>query len=180
MLIPEMAPELNTALPGVMILFAYTSHFFDRYRERYLKNPRLPILEAICRFFARNELFYNLCESDNRLWKAMKDEDTQENINGRCALQILDGLELAQGWEARSPDTPKEAPPDMIVFKAVTFITRDMYFPDQSDSSAENMVALGKTYLKSLDKRPVDPKDFAEIIRRNSIRMQIEDLESTL
>ena len=87
---------------------------------------------------------------------------------------------MAQGWESRSPGKAENDLPDMIAFKALTFISRDMYFSDQSDSSAEHVVELGKSYLKALDKRPVDPKDFAEIIRRNNLRMQVEDLESTL
>ena len=180
MLISEMAPELLALPLGIKFLFTYTSHFFDRYRERHLKNPSLPIMDSICRFFSNNYLMFNLCEPDNRLWTAMKDEDTQERIDGRCALQLRDGLELAQAWESRLPGKAEIELPDMIAFKALTFISRDMYFSDQSDSSAEHVVELGKSYLKALDKRPVDPKDFAEIIRRNNLRMQVEDLESTL
>lgn len=180
MLVSEMAPELIAVPLKIKFLYAYTSHFFDRYRERQLKNTGLPIMEAICRFFSKNALFVNLCEPDNRLWTAMKDDITQERIEGRCALQIMDGLELAQAWETRRPDASEEELPDMIAYKALTFISRDMYFSDQSDSSAEHIVELGKSYLKSLDKRPVDPNDFAEIMRRNHIRMQVEDLESTL
>lgn len=177
MLIPEMSPELISPPLGPKFLYAYTSHFFDCYRERFLKNPGLGMMETICRFFSKNYLMFNLCEPDNRLWADMKDEDTQERINGKCALQILDGLELAQAWEAGDPDAAEDDLPDMIAFKLLTFISRDMYFSDQSDSSAEHTVELGKDYLKTLEKSPVDPRDFAEIIRRNEIRMCVEDLE---
>ena len=180
MLVPEMAGELLLPPLKLKLFFAYTSHFFDRYRERYLKTPSLSILETICRFFSRNGLMFNLCEADNRLWPAMKDEDTNERIDGRCALQIVDGLELARAWEAQKPDAAEGELPEMIIFKALTFIPREMYFSDQSDSSAEHVVELGKSYLRSLDKRPVDPKNFAEIMRRNELRMRVEDLESTL
>ena len=180
MLIPDMSRDLMALPLGIKFLFTYTRHFFDRYRERYLKNTALTLFDTICRFFANNGLFFNLCEPDNRLWTAMKDEITQERIDGRCALQIVDGLELAQAWESRKPGTTEDSLPDMIAFKALTFIPRSMYFSDQSDSSAEHVVELGKSYLKSLDKRPVDPNNFAEIMRRNHIRMQVEDLENTL
>ena len=42
MLVPEMAGELLLPPLKLKLLFAYTSHFFDRYRERYLKteNPK--------------------------------------------------------------------------------------------------------------------------------------------
>ena len=32
----------------------YTLHFFQRYRERFLKNPSLTIHETACRYFSRN------------------------------------------------------------------------------------------------------------------------------
>lgn len=72
MLISDMAPELLALPLGIKFLFTYTSHFFDRYRERHLKNPSLPIMDSICRFFSNNYLMFNLCEPDNRLWTAMK------------------------------------------------------------------------------------------------------------
>ena len=180
MIVKEMAPDLEGTPFETKFLFTYTSHFFDRYRERHLKKTDLPIIDAICRFFARNRLFINLCKPDNRLWTDMKDEITEERIGGRCAIQIGDGLELARAWETETPCTQNEKLPEMMVFKALTFIPRDMYFSDQSDSSAEHMVELGKDYMKSLDSRPVDPNDFEEIVRRNRIRMYIEDLEDTL
>lgn len=180
MLVHEMAPELLYLPLKIEFLFTYTSHFFDRYRERLLKNPSLSIMETICRFFSGNFLMFNLCEPDNRLWTAMKDEETQERIDGRCALQLRDGLELAQAWEYGKLDKEGNELPKMIAFKALTFISRDMYFSDQSDSSAEHVVELGNSYLRALDKRPVDPNDFAEIVRRNDLRMQVEDLEDTL
>lgn len=180
MLIPEMAPQLHSLMAGIKFLFSYTSHFFDRYRERMLKNPELSMLDTICRFFSRNELMFNLCEPDNRLWTDTVDEDTQERIDGRSALQIIDGLVLARGWECRSPDTSEDDLPDFIFFKALTFVSRDMYFSDQSDSSAEQMVQLGQVYLDTLGNAPVDPSDFDEIMRRNDLRFKIEDLKSTL
>lgn len=36
-------------------IHAYTSHFFQRYNERFLKNNNLSSNEIICRFFGRNK-----------------------------------------------------------------------------------------------------------------------------
>lgn len=123
---------------------------------------------------------FNPCDADNRLWAAMADEEKQERIEGRCAIQILDGLILAQGWERKEPGATKNEWPEMVVFKALTFISRDMYYDDQSDSSAEQMVKLGKRFINIMDDFPVEPDDFEEIVHRNRIRKQIQDLEDTL
>jgi hypothetical protein len=180
MITREMNPEMECMSLVRKNLLVYTTHFFDRYRERKLKNPELPIMEAICKFFARNKLMFNPCDADNRLWAAMADEEKQERIEGRCAIQILDGLILAQGWERREPGATKNEWPEMVVFKALTFISRDMYYDDQSDSSAEQMVKLGKRFINIMDDFPVKPDDFEEIVHRNRIRKQIQDLEDTL
>ena len=61
---------------------------------------------------------------------------------------------------------------DQLRPKAVKYFTREVWkYP------------AWKTYeytIPATNDRPVDPKDFAEIMRRNELRMQVEDLESTL
>lgn len=180
MIIGAIAPEVQAFKMECKVLFDYSIHFFERYRERLLKNTKITIIETICRFFSKNGLIFNLCDADNRLWNGIKDEITQERIEGKYALQLRDGLELAQGIEFLRKNSAKDSLPEMIVFTALTFVSRDMYFSDQSDSSNEQAIIMAKNYLETAAKFPTDPRDFAEILWQNSLRERIKDLESTL
>lgn len=47
----------NTPTKAIRTIHIFTSHFLERYRERFLKKPELTLNETACRFFSRNPYF---------------------------------------------------------------------------------------------------------------------------
>lgn len=46
----------NSPLKAIRIINAYTIHFLHRYKERFLKDDSLSVIDIACRYFSRNEI----------------------------------------------------------------------------------------------------------------------------
>lgn len=122
----------------------YTVHFFQRYRERYWKDPQMSQNEALCRFFTRNK----------RIVPLEMNEDIQRNYKeygdyGGYGMQVHDGTCLIQSWSEGDPESIGKDNCDFItivIYK--TFVNNGM----MSDTQNKAIKKEGNRYLSELYK----------------------------
>lgn len=122
----------------------YTVHFFQRYRERYWKDPLMSQNEALCRFFTRNRRTVPLEMS----------EDIQRNYKdygeyGAYGMQVHDGTCLIQSWNEGDPESIGKENCDFIsVVIYRTFVNDGM----MSETQRKAINKEGNRYLNELYK----------------------------
>ena len=138
----------------------YTVHFFQRYRERYWKEPQMSQSEAICRFFTRNKQIVPL----------EMNEDIQQNYKdygeyGGYGIQVHDGTCLIQSWNEGDPESVGKDNCDFIsVVIYRTFVNNGMMSDTQNNAIKEE----GNRYLSELYKDLYRDALLDKLVNRNN------------
>ncbi|MBQ9311493.1 MAG: hypothetical protein IJ213_00445 [Bacteroidales bacterium] len=112
-------PKNNTSIQKILQLHIYTSHFLQRYNERFLKNPILSSNEIMCRFIIRNSIITPIPITENINKNIEKYND--KNMQG---LVINDGFcfALCGSQTNNSVDMNKQGNIEALLFLYTTFI----------------------------------------------------------
>lgn len=115
----------------------YTSHFFDRYKERWFKDTSLSSNEAACRYFSRNE--------EGRMPIEMN-EDINRHLEkygegARYSCRVRDGVCFVMTDQQLVKSEDGDRPIAQFVFYR-TFISR-------SEMAESQLKAIDKSYYES-------------------------------
>lgn len=69
----------DSKMVGVRQISAYTSHFFQRYRERFLKDESLSANDVAARYFSRNTTVMPLQQNEG-ITATMKNTENMESM----------------------------------------------------------------------------------------------------
>ncbi len=132
----------------------YTSHFFDRYKERYLKDLSLNANDVVCRYLSRNKEVMPI-EMNNEINRHLD----QYGAGAKYGFRVRDGFCFAlldlQVMQSKDGDCEKEKPQAMyVVYKT---------FMNEADMADTQLSAIDKShydawlrYIQILKKESTD------------------------
>ena len=117
-----------------MAIYNFSNHFFRRYRERFLKDPRIPIKDVIETFMNNNKSF-SLVDSAKKFPKNYDGEVVHKGIP-YVVIKIPDGICFSY--------VTRDIENGTLVFDVTTFITNEMLkggqkFLDEIDYNQVNL-----------------------------------------
>lgn len=132
----------------------YTSHFFDRYKERYLKDLSLNANDVVCRYLSRNKEVMPI-EMNNEINRHLD----QYGAGAKYGFRVRDGFCFAlidlQVMQSKDGDCEKDKPQAMyVVYKT---------FMNEADMADTQLSAIDKShydawlrYIQILKKESTD------------------------
>ena len=134
----------------------YTSHFFDRYKERCLKDLSLNANDVVCRYLSRNKEVMPI-EMNNEINRHLD----QYGAGAKYGFRVRDGFCFAlldlQVMQSKDGDCEKDKPQAMyVVYKT---------FMNEADMADTQLSAIDKShydawlrYIQTLQKEATDGK----------------------
>ena len=132
----------------------YTSHFFDRYKERRLKDLSLNANDVVCRYLSRNKEVMPI-EMNNEINRHLD----QYGAGAKYGFRVRDGFCFAlldlQVMQSKDGDCEKDKPQAMyVVYKT---------FMNETDMADTQLSAIDKShydawlrYIQTLQKESTD------------------------
>ena len=104
----------DSPITGIRQIHAYTSHFLERYNERFLKNPTLSSNEIALRYLSRNKTMMPLQQNSE-----INRNHEQYGVTGQYAFRVRDGICFAQslvsGIKSEDGDRHKDKVDAMLI-----------------------------------------------------------------
>ena len=104
----------DSPITGIRQIHAYTSHFLERYNERFLKNPTLSSNEIALRYLSRNKTMMPLQQNIE-----INRNHEQYGVTGQYAFRVRDGICFAQslvsGIKSEDGDRHKDKVDAMLI-----------------------------------------------------------------
>ena len=122
----------NRPLENVPQVHVYTSHFFERYRDRFLKRDNLSIIDVACHYFSRNrtEIPVKVDEQINR-------KINEYGPNSKNGFRVNDGFCFTMSEIDAKIDPSGNRELDEIeswVFVYTTFVDKELLSQEQKEA----------------------------------------------
>lgn len=135
----------------------YTSHFFDRYKERYLKDLSLNANDVVCRYLSRNKRGMPI-EMNDEINRHLD----QYGVGAKYGFRVRDGFCFAisdlQIIKSEDGDSEKDKPQAMyVVYKT---------FMNESDMADTQLSAINKSHYEAW-------LQYAQTIQREAVDGEI-------
>jgi len=138
----------NHRMEAVREIRAFSSHFFQRYEERFLKDHSLSTNDVACRFFARNPDFIPI-----EINEEINNNIGNYNDKANRGFRIRDGFCFTMSGVEKSVDEDKI---DAIVTVFTTFVTESTMSESQREAIEKGHL---KTWLQSMEDFEKEAKD---------------------
>lgn len=152
----------DSPLVAIRQIHAYTPHFLERYRERFLKDESLTSNEVACVYLSRNNLAMPLRQNEgiNRNYE-------KYGTNGQYAFRVRDGIcfsySTVDGIESKDGDRHKDKV-DAIYICYTTFM-------NESEMTDSQRNAIFKEHC---EKRTQIAQDFQRAAKDGAITLRLE------
>lgn len=149
------------------VLQEFRYHFFDRYRERALKNNQLSLAETACRFFTKDARAGILLDINENVQKSLK----KYSEHAKNVILFPSGIGLGQTANLyEGVMKGDELPPDaklMTWFYMSTFVSTEMLFENQKDELSQLVFQNIEDIKREVN---ISPDNIDAIVMLNSMQ----------
>ncbi|MDL2319666.1 hypothetical protein LJC45_00840 [Alistipes sp. OttesenSCG-928-B03] len=144
----------NSEFMAIRQIHAYTSHFFQRYKERFLKDESLSPNEVACRYLSRNTIAMPLEQNEG-----INRNHEKYGQYGRYAFRVRDGIcfshSLVQGPKIENDDRHKDKV-EALYICYTTFMTESKMTESQRNAIFREHVEKWEQHYQDFRKEAKD------------------------